>query len=134
MGFTSASCMAYKQIKGVINPGVSAGSNHTGARVMCIAQVIWPAGSPFCAMATCRRGQPCHVTNPAIPPSVPWSKRRRVSAVYVCWDFGDMYLLLRILAGHPHRVQNRQITESNSALTPRHVVPRHAESQVPRSE
>src|SRR4029450_2649997 len=131
MGFTSASCMAYKQIKGVINPGVSAGSNHIGARVMCIAQVIWPVGSPFCAMATGRRGQPCHVANPAIPPSVPWSKRRRVSAVCVCWDLRDMHLLLRILAGHPHRVQNMQTTGLGSARILRLVALRHTESPVP---
>src|SRR5438552_10640908 len=133
MGFTSASCMAYRHIKGVITPSVSAGSNHLGARVMCIAQVICPAGSPFCAIAIWRHGQPCHTANPAIPPSVPWSKWRRVSAVYVCWDFKDMHLLLRILAGHLHRVQSTQITELNSALRLQLVDPRHTESRAPTS-
>src|SRR4030095_12495616 len=126
--------MAYRNIKGVMTPGVSAGSNHVGAMLTCTAQVICPVGSPFCAIATCRRGQPCHAANPAIPPSVPWSKRRRVSAVYVCWDFRDMHLLLRILTGRPHRGQNRQITESNLALTPLLAAQRHTESPVPRSE
>src|SRR5206468_2194618 len=124
--------MAYKNINGVMTPAVSAGSNHVGAMLTCTAQVICPAGSPFCAMAPCRRGQHCHAANPAIPPSVSLSKRRRVSAVYVCWDFGDMHLLLRILAGHPHRVQNTQIMESNSALTPLLAAQRHIESLVPR--
>src|SRR6185503_2707319 len=32
-------------MKGVIEPSVSAGSSHRGARVKCTAHVIWPAGA-----------------------------------------------------------------------------------------
>src|SRR5712692_10059548 len=96
MGFTRASSMAYRNRKGVMIPDVSAGSNHVGAILTCTAQVICPAGSPFCALATWRRGQPCHAANPATPLSVLWSKRRRVSAVYTCGGLDVMYLLLRI--------------------------------------
>jgi hypothetical protein len=34
IGFTSASCNAYITMKGVMIPGVSAGSNHVGASEM----------------------------------------------------------------------------------------------------
>src|SRR5262245_54178999 len=45
MGFTIASCNAYITMKGVMIPGVSAGSNHVGARVMCTPHVICPSGA-----------------------------------------------------------------------------------------
>src|SRR5262245_36465715 len=44
MGFTMASCSAYITMKGVMMPGVSAGSNHVGANEMCTPQVSWPSG------------------------------------------------------------------------------------------
>src|SRR5262245_22883712 len=77
MGFTSASWRARRQRYGVSSAPVSAGSNHVGARVMCIAHVICPAGAPFCAMARCRDGHPCHVAHPATPLRVLCRKRRR---------------------------------------------------------
>jgi hypothetical protein len=45
MGFTIASCIAYITKNGVMIPGVSAGSNHVGASVMCTPHVIWPSGA-----------------------------------------------------------------------------------------
>src|SRR5262249_52310784 len=45
MGFTSASWRAYRVRNGVITPGVSAGSNHVGASVTVMANVICPAGA-----------------------------------------------------------------------------------------
>src|SRR6516162_2134306 len=44
MGFTMASCSAYITMKGVMIPGVSAGSNHVGANEMCTPQVSCPSG------------------------------------------------------------------------------------------
>src|SRR5438132_380765 len=44
IGFTSASCSAYKTIHGVMIPGVSAGSNQVGASVVCTPQVNCPCG------------------------------------------------------------------------------------------
>src|SRR5215467_7984551 len=84
MGFTRASCSAYRNKNGVTTPVVSAGSNHVGAIPTWTAHVICPVGAPCWAMATWRRGQPCQVVKPARPPSVPWSTRRRVSAVSPC--------------------------------------------------
>jgi len=46
IGFTSASCSAYKTIQGVMIPGVSAGSNQVGASVVCTPQVNCPCGPP----------------------------------------------------------------------------------------
>src|SRR5881296_3898945 len=77
MGLTSASCRARRQRYGVCSAPVSAGSNHVGARVMCIAQVICPVGTPFCARARCREGHPCHIAQPATPHRVRCRKRRR---------------------------------------------------------
>src|SRR5262245_34915770 len=37
--------MAYNTMNGVMMPGVSAGSNHVGASVVCTAQVSCPAGA-----------------------------------------------------------------------------------------
>src|SRR5215813_3249060 len=45
MGFTMASCSAYITMKGVMIPGVSAGSNQVGASEMCTPQVSWPCGA-----------------------------------------------------------------------------------------
>src|SRR5262249_60489010 len=45
IGFSMASWSAYRTMKGVMSPGVSAGSNKVGARVKWSAQVIWPAGA-----------------------------------------------------------------------------------------
>src|SRR5215831_2460134 len=39
-----ASCRAYITMKGVMIPGVSAGSNHVGANEMCTPQVSCPSG------------------------------------------------------------------------------------------
>src|SRR3989442_3216316 len=44
IGFTSASCRAYRIMNGVPIPGVSAGSNQVGASEMCTAHVICPSG------------------------------------------------------------------------------------------
>src|SRR5215475_12614102 len=77
MGLTSPSCRARRQRYGVSSAPVSAGSNHVGARVMCIAHVICPVGTPFCARARCREGHPCHNAHPATPLRVRCRKRRR---------------------------------------------------------
>src|SRR4029450_4064742 len=45
MDFTSASCMAYMNRKGVMIPTVSAGSNHVGAMETWTAVVSWPSGA-----------------------------------------------------------------------------------------
>src|SRR5262245_19960776 len=45
IGFTSASCMAYSIMNGVITAGVSAGSNHVGASETWTAHVTWPSGA-----------------------------------------------------------------------------------------
>jgi hypothetical protein len=44
MGFTMASCRAYIIMKGTTVPGVSAGSNHVGAKETCTPQVSCPPG------------------------------------------------------------------------------------------
>src|SRR5438105_4998685 len=44
MGFTSASCSAYRTRNGVMSPGVSAGSKKVGASEKWTAQVICPEG------------------------------------------------------------------------------------------
>src|SRR5438477_285533 len=46
IGFTSASCSAYRIMNGVPIPGVSAGSNQVGASEMWTAHVIRPSGPP----------------------------------------------------------------------------------------
>ena len=46
IGFTSASWSAYSVRKGVITPGVSAGSNQVGASVTVTANMTCPAGVP----------------------------------------------------------------------------------------
>ena len=46
IGFTMPSCSAYSTMKGVMMPGVSAGSNQVGASDTWIAQVSWPCGPP----------------------------------------------------------------------------------------
>src|SRR3954463_4627070 len=53
-------------MKGVITPGVSAGSNQVGARETCTPQVIWPCGS-----ASAERG------TPTARPSAPSTRRSR---------------------------------------------------------
>src|SRR4029077_21237742 len=45
IGFTTASLLAENRMKGVMTPGVSAGSNQVGARDTCTAIVIWPSGA-----------------------------------------------------------------------------------------
>ena len=45
IGFSIASCSAYITMKGVMMPGVSAGSNQVGASDTWIAQVSWPLRS-----------------------------------------------------------------------------------------
>src|SRR5712691_11902639 len=45
IGFTSASCSAYRIMNGETTPGVSAGSNSVGASEKCSAHVIWPSGA-----------------------------------------------------------------------------------------
>src|SRR5215813_3555589 len=44
MGFIRASCRAYITMKGMRVPGVSAGSNHVGAKETCTPQVSCPPG------------------------------------------------------------------------------------------
>src|SRR5215470_17997757 len=44
MGLTMASCRAYITMKGTMVPGVSAGSNHVGAKEVCTPQVSCPPG------------------------------------------------------------------------------------------
>ena len=78
MGLTSASCRARRHIYGVCRAPVSAGSNHVGARVMCIAHVICPVGGLGWASARWRTGHPCQVAQPATPPRACCSTRRRV--------------------------------------------------------
>src|SRR5205823_12946937 len=46
IGFTSASCSAYRRMKGVMRPGVSAGSKNVGASVKWVAHVICPSAAP----------------------------------------------------------------------------------------
>src|SRR5258708_1933266 len=58
MGFTSASCSAYKTIHGVMIPGVSAGSNQVGASVVCTPQVNCPCG-------------PAAAANSGVPATIP---------------------------------------------------------------
>ena len=72
IGLSSASWIAYRVRKGLIEPSVSAGSSQRGARVKCTAQVIWPAGAgpPVCADPTAAR----HVCN-AMTTSTPMSRR-----------------------------------------------------------
>src|SRR5882724_9805588 len=85
MGLNMASCSAYISMNGVISPGVSAGSNHVGAMVTCIAQVIWPEGSSLAAGAARSRGHPCsQAVSPATPPTEPCRKRRRVRDNFTC--------------------------------------------------
>ena len=44
-GFSIASCSAYITMKGVMMPGVSAGSNQVGASDICTPQVSWLCGA-----------------------------------------------------------------------------------------
>ena len=55
IGFTMPSCSAYSTMKGVMMPGVSAGSNQVGASDTWTAQVSWPCGPPAKASAAPRR-------------------------------------------------------------------------------
>src|SRR5688500_9553714 len=45
IGFAMASCSAYITMKGVMMPGVSAGSNHVGAIEMWTPHVTSPSGA-----------------------------------------------------------------------------------------
>src|SRR5215475_14050009 len=86
IGLSRASCMAYMNIKGVIIPGVSAGSNQVGAIWIWTAQVICPLGARFWAAAVLSRGQSWYqASSPAALLSVPCSKRRRVRGMIGCW-------------------------------------------------
>src|SRR5918998_6226247 len=66
-------------MNGVITPGVSAGSNHVGAMVTWMAQVICPLGACFGAAAAAQRGQEwSQAASPVAPTTVPPRKWRRV--------------------------------------------------------
>src|SRR5262249_58412945 len=62
-GFSIASCSAYITMKGVMMPGVSAGSNQVGASDICTPQVSWP----LAAAAPASRGKLAAATPSAAP-------------------------------------------------------------------
>src|SRR4029434_10576785 len=73
MGFTRASWRAYKNMNGVIIPGVSAGSNQVGDKVTCTPTVNCPRG--WAVACATRQGQS---VSPAAPPRAPCKSRRLV--------------------------------------------------------
>src|SRR2546426_12485653 len=76
MGFTRASWRAYKNMNGVIIPGVSAGSNQVGDKVTCTPTVNCPLG--WAVACATRQGQS---VSPAAPPSPPCRSRGLVHAL-----------------------------------------------------
>src|SRR5215472_11043517 len=62
-GLSIASCSAYFTMKGVMMPGVSAGSNQVGASDICTPQVSWPRGGA----APASRGRLAAATPNAAP-------------------------------------------------------------------
>ena len=76
MGFTRASWRAYKNMNGVIMPGVSAGSNQVGDKVTCTPTVNCPLG--WAVACATRQGQS---VSPAAPPRAPCRNRRLVQVL-----------------------------------------------------
>src|SRR5215831_19437627 len=65
-GFSIASCSAYITMKGVMMPGVSAGSNQVGASDICTPHVSWRCGA-----AAPSRGRLAAATPSAAPAIAP---------------------------------------------------------------
>src|SRR6266545_4842558 len=63
MGFTRPSWRAYSTMKGVMMPGVSAGSNQVGASETWTAHVIWPLGPAALAGAAAARAAAAAMIN-----------------------------------------------------------------------
>src|SRR5262245_46950171 len=76
MGFTRASWRAYKNMNGVIMPGVSAGTNQVGDRLTCTPTVNCPLG--WAAAWATRQGQS---VSPAAPPRAPCRSWRLVEVL-----------------------------------------------------
>src|SRR6266705_3285648 len=90
-----------------------------------MAQVICPLAAVFCAMAILRWGQSCQAMSPAAPPSVPCSKRRRVSGTSTCGRLCSMSDLLsarqRACKAFGQCVPNAHGGEPACTLTGMHV-------------
>src|SRR5215217_3175189 len=91
MGFTRASWRAYKNMNGVIMPGVSAGSNQVGDKVTCTPMVNCPRG--WAVACDTRQGQS---VSPAAPPSAPCRSRRLVHVLPLYRGFWVMGYLLHL--------------------------------------
>src|SRR5437899_1430968 len=59
-----ASWIAYRIMKGVMRPWVSAGSNQVGASEMCTPHVSWPSGAAAAGAATANTTRRTHATTP----------------------------------------------------------------------
>ena len=85
--------MAYSTMKGVMIPGVSAGSNQVGARETCTAHVAWPSGAAVAAggegkaaRTTAARAAARAVRRMRRGPIITVSSMRRTSERSRAWD------------------------------------------------
>src|SRR5262245_5483816 len=130
MGFTMASCSAYITMKGVMIPGVSAGSNHVGANEMCTPQVSCPSGPAA-------RGEPGAPTIRARTVRVRARACRRVVSVrlapYLCFprkkivDSAGTDPTCMVAMAFPLRSRTENARNVSTPLSDRHGVALHAQ-------
>src|ERR1700709_2481746 len=129
IAFATASCIAYISMKGVMRPGVSAGSNQVGASEMCAPMVSVPSEAASIGPACIGPAAPNIVV--AESPRTPRRVVARLIGAFPCWCAG-WYIAERTLrvirqaSGEgPHRAHYRGVRRSARAPIPRPAVLAH---------